>query len=76
MRVLITVPLAGPDGHPQNHDLRIDQIGVLGPTGGPAVAYMRPGEEREFFLHSGMTLRVGEVAAGTADAASKRDHKQ
>jgi hypothetical protein len=62
--VLITVPLAGGP-----NEVRVDLIGTLGPTGNkPAHVYIRPGEEREFHIHSGMNLRISEVPPGTADS--------
>ncbi len=68
LKVVVSIPLLG--NVEQGHEARVDMIGTMGPAGaGPHAEYVRPGEEKEFYIHSGMNLRVSEVRAGSADDA-------
>jgi hypothetical protein len=53
------------------HAARVDMIGTLGPAGKPAVEYVLPGQEQQFYIHSGMNLRVSAVAEEQAALAMR-----
>jgi hypothetical protein len=40
---------------------RVDMIGTLGTAGKPAVEFVLPGHDQQFYIHSGMQLRVSAI---------------